>query len=63
MRFYTTTNMLGKKFTPNNLSSPQNWCSMKLNGTHKVIECRQPISDVLAYAIRYIPDLLRYSEY
>lgn len=54
--------MLGKKLTPNNLSSPQNWGSMKLNGTHKVTECRQPVSDVLAYAIRFIPDLLPYSE-
>lgn len=51
-----------KKFTPTNLPGPQKWCSMKLNGTHKVTEFRKPVSDVLAYAIRFILDLLPYSE-
>lgn len=37
LRFYT---MLVKAFTPSGFSSPQNWCSIKLNGAHKVMECR-----------------------
>lgn len=53
--------ILGREFFPSSSPSSQNWCALKLTGVYKVIVCKQPVSEVLAYAIRFIPDLLPYS--
>ena len=50
-----------KNFSFSKSPSSQNWCALKWTGIYKVIVCKQPVSDVLAYAVRFIPDLLPYS--